>query len=430
VTEVIMPKLGLTMEEGTIIRWLKREGEEVKKGEPLFEVQTDKVVMEVEAPVSGTLGKILAHEGDTIPVVQVIAYILESGEEAPKEWPVPVAVAEAAPAKAVSEAKVLATPAARRLARDKGLDLAQVRGSGEGGLVTREDILRSLEEKPAPEIIALERVKASPRARRLAQEKGVDLSQVRATGPQGRVTEKDLLDFLAAQELLTPGPIQRLTAQRMAESFTSAPHFYLTIEAKATKLVELRERLHPIIEERVGVHLTFTDILIALVAKVLKDHPLANASWEEGRIRIWKEINIGLATAVKEGLIVPVIERADEKRLAQIAKERKELADKASEGRLSLEELEGGTFTLTNLGMFGVDEFGAIINPPQSAILAVGRIAERPVVEEGLVAARPTIRLTLSVDHRVWDGAQGARFLSKLKALIEQPEDLSGEDTM
>jgi len=420
--EVIMPKLGLTMEEGTIIRWLKEQGEEVEKGEPLFEVQTDKVVMEVEAPASGTLGKILIPEGETVPVVQVIAYILEPGEEAPEEWPIPVAIAEAASVKPVSEAKVLATPAAKRVARDMGIDLAQVRGSGEGGMVTREDLLRFLEEKPAPAVTAPERVKASPRARRLAQEKGVDISQVRGTGPQGRITERDLLDFLAAQELLTPGPIQRVTAQRMTESFTSTPHFYLTIEAKATKLVELRERLRPIIEEKAGAHLTFTDILIVLVAKALRDHPLANASWEEGRIRIWKEINIGLATAVEEGLIVPVIKRADEKGLAQIARERKELANKAAEGRLSLEELEAGTFTLTNLGMLGVDEFGAIINPPQSAILAVGRIAERPVVEEGEVVARPTIRLTLSLDHRVWDGAQGARFLSDLKALIEESE--------
>jgi len=419
--EVIMPKLGLTMEEGTIIRWLKGEGEKVEKGEPVFEVQTDKVVMEVEAPASGTLGKILTPEGDTVPVVQVIAYILEPGEEAPEEWPIPVAVAEAAPAKPVS--KVLATPAAKRLARDKGIDLAQVRGSGEGGMITREDLLRFLEEKPAPKVMAPERVKASPRARRLAQEQGVDLFQVPGTGPQGRITEKDLLDFLAARELLTPGPIQRLTAQRMTESFASIPHFYLTMEAKATKLVELRERLRPIMEQKAEVRLTFTDILIVLVAKVLRDHPLANASWEEGRIRIWKEINIGLATAVEEGLIVPVIKRADEKGLAQIAKERKELADKATEGKLSLEELEGGTFTLTNLGMFGVDEFGAIINPPQSAILAVGRIAERPVVEEGQVVARPTIRLTLSLDHRVLDGAEGARFLSDLKALVEEPEE-------
>jgi len=421
--EVIMPKLGLTMEEGTIIRWLKGEGEEIEKGKPLFEVQTDKVVMEVGAPASGTLGKILTPEGDTVPVVQVIAYILEPGEEAPEEWPIPAAVAEAAPAKPVPGAKVLATPAARRLARDKGIDPTQVKGSGEGGIITREDLLRFLEEKPAPEVTAPERVKASPRARRVAQEKGVDLSQVQGTGPQGRITESDLLDFLAAQELLTPGPIQRLTAQRMTESFTSTPHFYLTIEAKATKLVELRERLQPIMEEKAGVRLTFTDILIVLVAKALRDHPLANASWEKGRIRVWKEINIGLATAVEEGLMVPVIKKADEKGLAQIAGERKELADKAVKGRLSLEELEGGTFTLTNLGMFGVDEFGAIINPPQSAILAVGRIAERPVVEEGQVVARPTIRLTLSVDHRVWDGAEGARFLSDLKALIEGPEE-------
>ncbi len=420
--EVIMPKLGLTMEEGTIIRWLKGEGEEVKRGEPLFEVQTDKVNMEVEAPASGTVGKILTPEGETVPVVQVIAYILEPGEETPEEWPIPVAVAEAAPVKPVPTSKALATPAAKRLARDKGIDLAQVRGSGEGGMVTREDLLPFLEEKPAPEVV--ERVKVSPRARRLAQEKDVDLSQVPGSGPRGRITEQDILDFLASQELVTPSPIQRITAERLSQSFTTAPHFYLTIECQATRLVEWRERLIPIIEEEVGVRLTFTDMLVFLVAKALQDHPLANASWEDGRIRIAKQINLGMATAIEGGLIVPVIKNADQKGLGEIARERNELADKAAKGRLSLEELEGGTFTLTNLGMFGVDEFGAIINPPQSAILAVGRIAQRAVVEGGKVVARPTLRLTLSVDHRVLDGAEGARFLSDLKALIEEPGEV------
>lgn len=236
--------------------------------------------------------------------------------------------------------------------------------------------------------------------------------------------EQDILDFLATQELVTPSPIQRITAERMSESFTTAPHFYLTLEAQATRLVEWRERLIPAIEEDAGVRLTFTDMLILLVAKALQDHPLANASWEDGRIRLVKEINLGMAIVVEEGLIVPVIKDADQKGLADIAGERFGLADKAAKGKLSLEELEGGTFTLTNLGMFGVDEFGAIINPPQSAILAVGRIAERAVVENGKVVVRPTIHLTLSVDHRVLDGAEGARFLGDLKSLIEEPGEV------
>lgn len=421
--EVIMPKMGLTMEEGIIVRWLKAEGEEVEKGEPLFEVQTDKVNMEVEAPASGTLGKILAPKGESVPVIQVIAYILEPGEKAPKEWPLPVAAVEAIASRPPAAAtKPLATPAAKRLARDKGIDLTQVRGSGEGGMVTREDILAFLEEKPAPEII--ERVKASPRARRLAQEKGLSLEEIEGSGPGGRITEQDILDFLTSQELVTPSPIQRVTAERLSKSFTTAPHFYLTVECQATKLAEWRERLIPTIEEEAGVRLTFTDMLVFLVAKALQEHPLANASWEDGRIRIAKEINTGIATAVEEGLIVPVIKNADQKGLGEIARERFELADKAIKGKLSLEELEGGTFTLTNLGMFGVDEFGAIINPPQSAILAVGRIAPRAVVEDEKVVARPTLRLTLSVDHRVLDGAEGARFLRDLKSVIEEPGEV------
>jgi len=369
--EVIMPKLGLTMEEGTIVRWLKAEGEEVKKGEPLLEVQTDKVTMEVEAPATGILGKILIPEGETVPVVQVIAYILAPGEEPPEEWPVAAPVREAVVPKPMPRTKAIrATPAAKRMARDREIDLALVKGTGEGGVITREDILRFM-EKPLPEVVAASpRIKASPRARKVAEEKSISISEIEGTGPGGRITEQDILDFLALQELVTPGPIQRITARRLSQGFTTAPHFYLTVEAQATRLVEWRERLIPAIEEEVEVRLTFTDMLILVVAKALQDHPLANASWEDGRLRIAKEINIGMATAVEEGLIVPIIRNADQKGLGEIARERNELEGKAAKGKLSLEELEGGTFTLTNLGMFGVDEFGAIINPPQSAILA------------------------------------------------------------
>jgi len=413
------------MEEGTIVRWLKAEGEEIEKGEPLFEVQTDKVTMEVEAPASGTLAKILVSDGETVPVVQVIACILEPGEEAPEEWPIPEPVKEALiPRPAVMPAKVVATLAAKRMARERGVDLTQIEGTGERDVITSEDIQRFLEKPPPAVIAAPPRIKASPRARRLAQETGISLSEIEGSGPGGRIMEQDILDFLATQKLVTPSPIQRITAERMSESFTTAPHFYLTLEAQATRLVEWRERLIPAIEEDAGVRLTFTDMLILLVAKALQDHPLANASWEDGRIRLVKEINLGMAIVVEEGLIVPVIKDADQKGLADIAGERFGLADKAAKGKLSLEELEGGTFTLTNLGMFGVDEFGAIINPPQSAILAVGRIAERAVVENGKVVVRPTIHLTLSVDHRVLDGAEGARFLGDLKSLIEEPGEV------
>jgi len=437
VIEVIMPKLGLTMEEGTIVRWLKAEGDRVEKEEILFEVQTDKVVMEVESPGSGILGKILVGEDETVPVVTVVAYIVAPGEEVP-EVPPAVDITKTAPEKETAlepeqiTEPLVATPAARRLARDKGINLADVAGSGRDGMVVKEDVLAALEvgQEAAPEgVVAGARLKASPAARRVAREQRVVLQEVQGSGPGGRIVERDVLDFVAArkkmafeEERFLLGPVRKLMAERMSHSFSTAPHFYLAVEVKATALVELRERLLPICEEKAGVRLTFTDMLVKLLAATLRDHRLANATWEEGRIRFYREINIGLATAVDEGLVVPVIRGADELSLTEIALARRELAERAAAGRLTLDEVTGGTFTLTNLGMLGVDVFHAIINPPQSAILATGRIAERPVVENGQVIARPTIYLTLSVDHRVLDGATAARFLQDLQTLIEDPD--------
>ncbi len=443
--EVIMPKLGLTMEEGTIVRWLKVEGDEVEKDEVIFEVQTDKVVMEVESPASGILGRILVGEDETVPIAHVVAYIVAPGEEVSEVLP-EVDIIEAVPVTEVpsrpqpSSKPIMATPAARRLARDKGVGLADLRGSGADGMIVKEDVLAALEvgRKAAPEIaVAGGKIKASPAARRVAREHDAVLQEISGSGPGGRIVERDVLDFVVARQRLDVeeqffpvGPVRKLMAERMSQSFSTAPHFYLGVEVKATGLVELRERLLPICEEKAGVRLTYTDILVKLLAATLRDHPLANATWEQGRIRLYQEINIGLAIAVDEGLVVPVIRRADELSLTKIALARRELAEKATAGKLTLDEVTGGTFTLTNLGMLGVDVFQAIINPPQSAILATGRIAERPVVENGQVVARPTIYLTLSVDHRVLDGATGARFLQELQALIEDPYSLLLKDAV
>jgi len=416
--EIIMPKLGLTMEGGTIVQWLKDEGEEIEKGEPLFVVETDKATTDVEAPASGTLGKIWACEGEMAPVAQVIGYILAFGEVAPDEWPIPLEAVAPTPATAGPEPHAI--PASASVPREGGINRPRVEDANEVGVTSTEDVMRLTNERPTEIVAAPPQTRANPRVRRLAQQKGVSLAKIEGSGPGGRITEQDVLDFLTSQELLTPSPIQRITAERMSKSFATVPHFYLTTEAKATRLVAWRERLVPTFEKEVGVRLTFTDMLILLVAKALQNHPLANASWEDGRIRIAKEINVGFATTVEQGLLTPVIRNADQKSLSEIARERSELVGKAAKGKLRLEELEGGTFTLTNLGMFGVDEFGAIINPPQSAILAVGSIAERVVVEEGNLVATPTIRLTLSLDHRVLGGAEGARLLKDLKALIEE----------
>lgn len=435
--EVIMPKLGLTMEEGTIVRWLKAEGSSVEEGEVLFEVQTDKVVMEVESPASGVLAKILVEQDETVPIASVVAHVTAPGEELPEELAT-VEVTEAAVSKKHHEKppavtkEIVASPAARRLARDEGIDLVELEGSGKGGMIIKADVVAALEtaEKAKPEPVVREgKVKASPAARRVARERGITLERIAGSGPGGRIVQQDVLDFAAARgrvseeegQVLSLGPIHELMAKRMTQSYSTAPHFYLGVEVKATGLVRLRDDLLPLCEKKAKVRLTFTDLLLKLLAATLREHPSANATWEEGRIRLYGEINIGLATAVDEGLVVPVIKGADELTLSQIALARKELSEKTAEGRLTLDEVTGGTFTLTNLGMLGVDVFQAIINPPQSAILATGRIAERPVVEQGQVVARPTIYLTLSVDHRVLDGAAAARFLQDLQSLIEEP---------
>jgi pyruvate dehydrogenase E2 component (dihydrolipoamide acetyltransferase) len=399
-----MPKLSPTMETGTIVHWLKSEGDAVRAGEVLFEVETDKAVMEVEAPDSGTLGSILVCEGEETPVLQVVGYLLEAGEKAPHTWPCPQA---SLPSPSAEPAGTQLGPGATDTARREASGLDQEAQTAATG--------------------AHHPRQASPRARSLAQEKGVSLGQISGSGPRGRIMERDVLEYLDSQDLIIPTRFQRVTGERMTRSFTTAPHFYLKMEVDASALVDWRNRLQPIIQSTSGVRLTFSDLFVLLVAQVLRKHPLVNASWEDGRIRAAKEINVGLAVAVEEGLVVPVLGQADTMTIAAIARRRETLVEKATAGTLGPESLEGGTFTLSNLGMLGIDEFAAILNPPQSAILAVGRIRERAVVENGTVVVRPTVHLVLSVDHRVLDGADAARFLSDLRDSIERAGDVLEE---
>lgn len=392
--EIVLPKLGLTMEEGTIKQWLVEEGQKVEKGQFLFEVETDKVTVEVEAQTSGVLGKILVGEGETRPVGTPIAYLLEEGEALP-------AAVEAAPASPAREA------------------------------APSREAPPSREPSPAP---PAGKVRATPAARRAAREAGIALEELRGTGPGGRIIEADVLDFLGARreeapaapapeeaEVYRPSRIEQVMARRMAQSFAQAPHFYLTVEVDATRLVELRQGLLAPVEERAGVKLTYTDLLLKILAETLTDHPRLNAWWEEGQIRLHRVVNLGLAVAVEEGLIVPVLHGAAGLALPELARRRAELASRAAQGKLRLEDLEGATFTLSNLGMFEVDQFQAILNPPQAAILATGSIRERPGAVEGGVRLRPSLYTTLSVDHRVADGATAARFLQDLKARLEEP---------
>ena len=448
--EVFMPKMTDHMESGEIIRWLVKEGDRVEQGQVIMEVMTDKVVADLEAPASGILKGVRpgAVDGAAIPVGETFAYIAEPDEEVPAlppltphaapvtEKPSIVVEATVSASDQTEPGQVLAAPAVRRLAKELGVDLALVRGTGPGGRIREEDVHAFVEARKSQEITEEPgAVRASPLARRLARELGVDLTQVRGSGPGGRIREEDVRAFAEAQraqaipasaavqaEWVDLTPVQRLTGQRMLESVHNAPQFTLILNVDTTNLLWLREALMERILAETGERPSITALLVGIVAAALKEHPRVNASFEGGRIRLYREINIGVAIGTDDGLVVPVIRAADQKNLLQIVQELKTFQEKARVMRFTSEDLSGGTFTISNLGMYGIEHFEAIINPPQAAILAVGRIIKTPVgMPDESVALRPMMGLTLTVDHRVLDGVQGARFLSAIKEKIEKP---------
>ncbi|MFQ5657331.1 MAG: dihydrolipoamide acetyltransferase family protein [Candidatus Methylomirabilales bacterium] len=409
VTEVVMPKMGYDMTEGTIVQWRKQEGDEVKWGEVIAEVDTTKVTVEVEAYGSGVLRQILVAEGRTVPVGHVIALIADRDESLPelvetmtpsiKESPktetkpaeVPVADIEQAPE------RIAASPVARQIAREQRVDLRLIRGTGPGGRIIKDDVETFLQQreaevaKPAPAPVAAAPTAAIPKA-----------------APQEMpYEERDL------------SRIRQTIARRMAESKRVAPHFYVTTEIDMTEVLKLRNGLNAVLGEKTKV--SVTDMLVKATAHCLQRFPEVNASFAEGKIRIYQRINIGIAVALEQGLVTPVIPDCDRKPLTQIAQEAKELVERARAGRLRAEDLTPGTFTISNLGMFDVDEFVAVINPPEAAVLAVGSVVPRPVVVEGEVKVSERMRVTLSADHRVVDGAVAARFLQHFKVFLEQP---------
>ena len=392
-TDVIMPALGMAQETGKVLRWLKAEGEEVAKGEPLMEVETDKVTVEIEAPADGLLAGVRAAEGAEVPVGQTVAVIVAPGEDVPANG------SGAAPA---AEAPLLA--AAPEPAR------AQAQAQG-----------------PA---VATRRRLASPKARRLAAERGIDLDTlVAGSGPHGALVAADILAAgtggdsgrPTAVEELAPSRIWSIMAQRTTESWTTAPHFYLLREVDAGRLASWRE----VAGRRLGRKVSVTDLLVRATAAALRDHPRANAAWADGTILLNDEVNLGIAVAVEDGLVVPVIHGADRIGIAGIVERREDVVARARDGALRPEDVERGTFTISNLGMYGVDAFNAVVNAPQAAILAVGRIVDRVVAAGGMPVVRPTMALTLSCDHRVVDGARAAAFLDTLAALIEEPAGLA-----
>jgi len=387
---VVMPALEMAQETGKLISWLKKEGDAVAKGEPLLEVETDKAVMEVESPGDGVLAGVKVQAGAEVPVGRTIAWIVSPGEAPPAEE------AQAASARKTTTAVAVSSAAA------------------------------SLAGVPTQPIT--HEIKISPKARRLASERGVGLAQVRGSGPGGEILASDIMAAAESKAAPAPAgvvsssPISRLMAERTTQSWTTVPHFFVVRDVDAGALNEARQKHAAEIEKSHGVKLTHSDLLVALVARVLAKHPRMNASWAGEGVRMNADINMGLAMAVDDGVVAPVIHYADKADLNSIATQRRDLTERARSGKLRPADIAGGTFTISNLGMFGVDAFSAIITPPQAAILAVGRIADRVVPIEGRPAIRPMMTLTLSSDHRVVDGARAAEFIRDVTEAIGNPE--------
>ena len=385
-TEVIMPALSPAQETGILIEWFKEEGDLIEKGEPLMEVETDKANVEVEATTTGILANITVNLGDEIPVGKVIALILADGESAPeskKEY-------------SSSETKVSEE------------DTAQLQ-------TTISNPLDPSANLPTNKIVA------SPKVRQYAKKEGIDLSFIKGSGPNGVILMEDVLVNQSSTETeendIPTSKGWRLMADRLTESWSSAPHFNLVRHLDVSNLVTYKKQ----VQEKNSNRLTYTDLLIKLVSITLKEHPRINASWIDNKIVKNSEINVGLAVDFNGGLIVPVIHKTDELSLGEITNRRKDLITRTQAGKLRSGDLDRGTFTISNLGMFDVDSFNAIINPPQAAILAVGRIVDKVVPVDGLPAVRPILTLNLSFDHRVVDGVRGAEFLQTLSNLIQNP---------
>jgi len=413
-----MPKMGDAMEAGTVVRWLKQEGEEVSPGEPIAEIETDKVTLELEAEDGGTLAELYAGEGEEVPVGQPIAFIAGEGEEAP--------------------------------ARDGGRRREEKRAAEEEAGAPAATAAPPEEERPPREKERADgRFRASPLVRRLARENNLDLSKIEGTGPAGRIVERDVRAALergearveerpaeAAAPAAAPAPeptgapgttlkepsrMQRIIGERMQQAKREIPHFYATVEARVDELLALRGELNERLAEE-GVKLSINDFVMKACAVALRKFPMLNALWTREGIEVHERVDLAMAVALEEGLITPVIRDAANKPLSVISGEAKDLASRAREGRLKPDEYQGGTFTVSNMGMFGVESFSAIINPPQAAIVAVSSVIRRPDFdEEGNVVPRSTMKLTLSADHRIANGADGARYMSEVKRLLENP---------
>lgn len=412
--EVIrMPRMSDTMEEGNIIGWLKSEGDQVEAGETLAEVETDKATMELDSYTDGVLLHIAVKEG-TVPIDGIIAIIGQAGEDwkhlleggaqtaapAPAAAPVAAEVTPATPAVAApsGDTRVKASPLAKSIARQQGLDISSLIGSGDNGRVVKKDIEAALQGKtPAPQAV-VQPAPVAPAAPAVVQP--IPVAESTGAFEDKRVSQ-----------------MRKVIAKRLSESKFGAPHFYLNVEINMEKAIQMRQQVNAVAE----VKISFNDFVIRAAAAALRQHPAINASWLGDAIRYHKQVNIGVAVAIDEGLVVPVIRNADIKTLSQINTEVKTMAGKARDRKLQPEEMQGNTFTISNLGMFGIESFTAIINPPDACIMAVGAIIEKPIVKDGTITIGNMMKVTLSCDHRVVDGALGAQFLQTFKAILEDP---------
>ncbi|GIV34799.1 MAG: dihydrolipoamide acetyltransferase component of pyruvate dehydrogenase complex [Chitinophagales bacterium] len=402
-----MPRMSDTMEEGTIVSWHKKVGDKVNIGDLLAEIETDKATMDFESPAAGTLLYIGAKEGQAVPIDAILAIIGEKGENIDhllKEAAAPPQPQKETPSSSKESAPVAVAPAPKASAAQS-----------------------SSTERPDNG-----RIKASPLARRMARERGLSLEQIKGTGDQGRIIKRDVEAATTSRSKVVPASagvqqeayedipltqMRKTIAKRLAASKFSAPHFYLTVELNMDRAIAIRKDLNAVLP----VKISFNDLIIKAAALALRQHPEVNASWMDDRIRRYRHVHIGMAVAVDEGLLVPVIRFADSKGIAAIAEETGHLAEKAKAGTLKLDEMQGNTFTVSNLGMFDIDQFTAIINSPESCILAVGRIRQAPVVQDGNITVAHVMKVTLSCDHRVVDGATGARFLQTFRRYLENP---------
>jgi pyruvate dehydrogenase E2 component (dihydrolipoamide acetyltransferase) len=452
-TEIVMPALGLTVEKGSITKWLKNEGDLVQKGESIFEVEADKVTTEVESPATGILRKIMVPEGVEVPILTVLGVITAEGEELPEKYmtekPMAAKALEEAPKQMAASVQladalepiapgiIKAVPAARKAAREYGIDLSRISPSGPGGTILRKDVENhmslSVGHMAQPKG---QGIRATTLARKLAGREGIPLDEISGTGTRGRVVKMDVESARERRDRLpsleAPGEtlfgqtipmtqIRKVIARRMAESAFTAPHIYFFTDVEMDRLLTLRNEIVSDFENQFKVRISVNDFIIKAVGLTIREYPLLNACVEGDAIRINPEINVGLAVAMEEGLIVPAIPCVDRCGLGEIARIRADLVERARAGKLTMEEIERGTFTVSSLAQFDITFFTAILNPPQSGILSVGKVDEKLSLVNGDVRSKKITCLGISVDHRIIDGAVAAGFLQSLKRKLENP---------